>query len=170
MKHIILNLSLFSSFVFLASCQQNERYEDSKFILKAADAGMLEVKLGKLAAGHASSNKIRALGKHMASDHSKANAELLALAEEKRLKLPTLLSEKSTHIYDSLATKKGAEFDQEYAALMVKDHKKVIEEFKEEAAYGKDPELKEWASQKIPVLEHHLQMSESSLEGLEAMK
>jgi putative membrane protein len=44
---------------------------------------------------------------------------------------------------------------------MVKDHKKVVAEFKREASQGQDSELKNWASTTLPELQQHLQMAET---------
>ncbi len=45
---------------------------------------------------------------------------------------------------------------------MVKDHKEDIDAFKKEADKGNDPDLKQWASGKVPTLEHHLDMARSA--------
>jgi putative membrane protein len=135
---------------------------DTKWAVMVADAGMLEEKLGHLAMKNGSNAKIKELGKHMVDDHSKANAELKALAAKRNITLPTQLSDKSQKDYDALAKKTGAEFDKDYAKAMVKDHKMVIEAFEKEAEKGNDAELKAWAASKLATLKHHLQMSEEA--------
>jgi len=49
---------------------------------------------------------------------------------------------------------------------MVKDHKDVVEMFKKAQENSKDPELKAWASEKLPTLEHHLSMAERMKESV----
>lgn len=68
--------------------------------------------------------------------------------------------------YDNMAKLGKAEFEQKYTDYMVKDHKEDIEEFKKEANDGKDPELKAFAGNTIPVLEHHLQMAEQAQQAV----
>jgi putative membrane protein len=133
---------------------------DSTFVADAADAGMLEVQLGKLAASNGSSAEIKKFGENMVKDHSKANDELKALAQKKGINIPTNLSPKSRKTYQDLSKKKGADFDKAYAELMVKDHQEVITKFKQQSQSGNDQELKAWAQSKIGTLEHHLMMAQ----------
>ena len=46
---------------------------------------------------------------------------------------------------------------------MVKDHRTDVAEFKKEAASGKDPEVKAFASKTLPTLEEHLKLAEQTL-------
>jgi putative membrane protein len=65
-----------------------------------------------------------------------------------------------------MSEKTGADFDKEYCDLMVKDHKDVVDMFKKARDNAKDPDLKTWASEKLPTLEHHLTMAEQMKEGV----
>jgi putative membrane protein len=135
---------------------------DSEFAVSAADGGLLEVKLGELALINASAPEIKAFGQSMVDDHSKANSELATLAAQKQISIPPTLSEKNQTQYDDLSKIKGSEFDKAYAKFMVEDHKEDIEAFKKEAEKGTDAELKAWAADKVPTLEHHLMMAEAA--------
>ena len=53
---------------------------DEKFVKEAAQGGMMEVELGRLAADKAASDDVKQFGKRMVDDHSKANDELMTLA------------------------------------------------------------------------------------------
>ena len=135
---------------------------DSEFAMKAAEGGLLEVRLGELAQNQASSSKVKEFGQQMITDHSKANSELQELAKQKNISIPTSLSEDKQKKVDDFASKKGAEFDKAYSSYMVKDHKEDIDEFEKEADKGNDPELKAWAAKTLPTLKHHLMMAEEA--------
>ena len=135
---------------------------DAAFAVAAADGGQLEVDLGKMAVKQGMSKQIKALGAMMEKDHSKANAELKAIAMSKNITLPDALSDKSQKMKDDLAAKKGADFDKAYADLMVSDHKEDIDDFKKEADKGMDATLMAFAKNTLPTLEHHLMMSEQA--------
>jgi putative membrane protein len=141
--------------------------DDSKFAVDAADGGMFEVKLGKLAKEKATTESAKKLAEHMVKDHSKANDELKVLAGKKNITLPDRLSEKLQNEYDRLSEKKGTDFDKAYIDCMVKDHKSDIAEFKKESEKGKDSEVSAWAMDKIPTLEHHLHMAKEAQEAME---
>jgi putative membrane protein len=144
--------------------------KDTEFAVAAADGGLLEVQLGELAATSASSPQVKQFANMMVDEHSKANEELKTLAKEKNISLPTTLSEKNQERYNDLAKKSGDEFDEAYIDLMVKDHKKDLDEFKKEADKGNDMAIAAWAAGKVPVLQHHLEMAESAQETLKNNK
>ena len=145
----------------------NAALEDgSEFAVTAADAGMMEVQLATLALTKASSVKVKEFAQTMVDDHSKANQELKALAQKKNITLPTTLSDKHQKKFDEMSEKTGADFDKEYCDLMVKDHKDVVDMFKKAQDNAKDPDLKVWASEKLPTLEHHLTMAERMKESV----
>jgi putative membrane protein len=62
--------------------------DDRKFIMEAAHDGMMEVKMGRMAADKASNADVKAFGQRMVDDHSRANTELMALASQKGVTLP----------------------------------------------------------------------------------
>jgi putative membrane protein len=156
----------------VAEDQNEEKFDNaaledgSEFAVTAADAGMMEVQLGTLALTNASSGKVKEFAQTMVDDHSKANEELKALAQKKNITLPAALSDKHQKKYDEMSEKTGADFDKEYCDLMVKDHKDVVDMFKKARDNAKDPDLKTWASEKLPALEHHLTMAEQMKEGV----
>lgn len=92
---------------------------DKKFILLAAEGGMMEAQLGQYAIQKAESPKVRDLGKVMVGDHSKANEELRGLASRKKTSLPANLSDKKQKEVNALKEKKGRDFDEAYSKFMV---------------------------------------------------
>lgn len=135
--------------------------DDTEFAVDAADGGLLEVKLGELAQTHGTSPAVKEFGKMMVAEHGKANEELTTLATQKNISLPASLSADNQKKVDDLATKKGKDFDKAYATLMVDDHKDDLDDFKEAAKDGKDPEVKSWAAGKVATLEHHLEKAQA---------
>ena len=135
---------------------------DRKFMEKAAQGGMAEVKLGELATQKAQSDDVKKFGQRMVDDHSKANEQLKQVASTKGVTLPTETDKSSQHEYDKLSRMSGARFDREYMDHMVSDHKKDISEFEKEAKSGKDADVKQFASSTLPVLQEHLQLAQSA--------
>jgi putative membrane protein len=156
----------------IAEEQNEEKFDSSRiendveFATDAADASLLEVKLGDLAQTKGSSAQVKELGKMMVADHTKATEELAALAGQKNISLPQTLSEKSQKKFDDLASKTGVDFDKEYSKAMVEGHKDVLSKFKKESEDGKDTDLRSWAEGKLPVLQHHLSMAEQTEEAV----
>jgi putative membrane protein len=115
---------------------------DRDFAGRAASGGVAEVALGKLAQERASNDAVRQFGQRMATDHGKANKELLQMAESKGVSLSTELDSRHKQVRDKLAKLSGNAFDRAYMSEMVKDHKNDVAEFKKQADKGKDPQLK----------------------------
>jgi len=124
--------------------------KDKAFMKKAAKGGMMEVAMGKMAEQNGQSDDVKAFGKRMVADHSKANDELMALAEKKGVKLPP---EKPA---------KGWTSDKDYIDMMVKDHTKVLAEFQDEAKNGTDSDLKNFAERTAKTIEKHLDLAKET--------
>jgi putative membrane protein len=129
---------------------------DDKFAMKAAQGGLAEVALGKLAVQKAGSPDVKAFGQRMIDDHSKANDQLMAVAKQESLTLPMTMDPKDQATYNKLSALSGAAFDKAYVSDMVKDHEKDIADFRKEANDGTDPGIKGFASQTAPILQSHL--------------
>ncbi len=134
---------------------------DNHFVMEAAAGGMAEVKLGQLAADKGSSDFVKQFGQKMVTDHSKANDDLKAVAQKDNITLPTDVMPKDQALYDRLSKLSGKQFDTAYVAAMKKDHAKDIADFKKEASMGKNPDVKSFASQTLPVVQSHMQMLQS---------
>jgi putative membrane protein len=135
---------------------------DVSFAINAVQGGLAEVELGKLAVEKANSPDVRAFGQKMVDDHTKANGQLTAIAQKEEITFPATLNAEDQQLYNKLQHMSGAMFDKAYMKAMVKDHKQDVKEFKKEAKKGKDPQIKSFASETLPVLESHLEMAKST--------
>jgi putative membrane protein len=128
------------------------------FAKDAAQGGMAEVLLGRLAAERGASPAVREFGQQMVTDHSKANAELMQIAGRKNIQLPTEVKSDQKSEQDKLSKLTGADFDKEYVDYMTKDHEEDASEFQKQSQSGGDAEIKAFAAKTLPVIQHHLQM------------
>jgi putative membrane protein len=128
--------------------------------MEAAEGGMAEVELGKLATQNAESAQVKQFGQRMVDDHTKANDELKKVAEQKGVTLPTQLSAKDQASKDKLSKLKGEQFDRAYMHDMVKDHKTDVAEFQKASTTAKDSDVKNFAAQTLPTLEDHLKQAQ----------
>jgi putative membrane protein len=126
---------------------------DRDFMKKAAEGGMEEVEMGRMAEQQGKSAEVKAFGKRMVTDHSKANSELMALASRKGVKLPTHGPKKETM--------RGDNFDKQYISDMVKDHEKDLAEFQREASNGSDPDVKAFATRNAKVIQKHFELAKA---------
>jgi putative membrane protein len=190
MKKNFLNVLIMVLAVFFISCegkktedskdlaeeQNDENLKDSgtkkdaEFAVEAADGGLYEVQVATLALTKATSTRVKQFAQMMVDDHGSANTELKALAAQKNIILPDVMSEKCQKKYYDLDQKKAEDFDKEYVDLMIKDHKDDIDKFEKEADKGEDGEVKSWAAGKLATLRHHLEEAERIKDDLKNKK
>jgi putative membrane protein len=134
---------------------------DRKFMETAAQHGIAEVALGRIAAEKARSPEVKQFGERMVQDHTKANQQLMQLAQQKGVQLPKETDGKHKRMMESMSKMSADKFDREYMEEMVDDHKKDIGQFREAAKDAKDPDVKNFAATTLPVLEEHHKMAQS---------
>lgn len=136
--------------------------DSNKFAANAAQGGLAEVEMGRLAAERAADPAVKEFGQRMTTDHSRAEAELRSLAQKKGLNLPADVDSSQRSELDKLAKLSGAQFDKEYMSTMVKDHETDVKDFETQAQQGGDPDIKAFANKTLPILKQHLEMARAA--------
>jgi len=173
---LVVTLAAFAAFVILAP-PSSARHRvgaaskvtaATKFMKGAAQGGMAEVQLGKLAAQKADSADVKEFGQRMVDDHSKAGDELKQLASDKGVTLPTEIPSKEQKLMNRLQGLSGPAFDKAYMEAMVKDHEHDVNAFRNASQKGPDADVKAWAAKTLPTLQDHLQMARQTAEKVGA--
>ena len=131
---------------------------DAKFTTQAAVGGMAEVELGKLALEKSSNPQVKEFATMMVKDHGMANTELMAIAKQKNITLPSTVDDEHKKKMDDLSKKTGADFDKAYVSAMVYGHKSTLKLMEDESKDGKDADLKSFATKTAPIVQSHLVM------------
>jgi putative membrane protein len=139
-----------------ATTQASNRISDKQFLVKAAQGGMTEVQLGKLAQEKAASPDVKQFGSKMVADHSRANDQLNTVAAKEGVTVPTKLDSKHQAMVDHLQRLSGPAFDKAYVKMMVRDHETDAAEFRQASANAQNPDVKTFASDTLKVIESHL--------------
>jgi putative membrane protein len=141
-----------------AAQQPQSLTSDSAFIARAASAGLLQVKLGKLVEKKGSSTSVVEFGKRMVTDYSKTNEELKTAAKNAGFLAPVLLRH-DQQIFDRFNTMGRSSFDKNYMAEMVKQHDEEVRLFRGESTGGRIQSLKQLASRMLPAMEQRLSLA-----------
>jgi putative membrane protein len=152
----LYSAALAMSLAFYASVAFAADNPDATFYKKAAEGGLAEVELGKLAQDKSPTAGVKEYGAMMVTDHSAANDKLKAIAAKKNIKLPTSPSVGQMATKTKLEVLSGDAFDKSYIKGMVEDHQEDIKEFQAEATSGQDPDAKAYAAATLPTLQAHL--------------
>jgi len=133
--------------------------KDQQFLRHAASDGLAEVQLGQMAAERATSPEVQRFAQRMVADHTKANQELMALAQSKNISISKETDKQHQKTAEAIAKKQGANFDRAYMRQMVTAHEKAVQLFSTAAKEGYNTDIKAFASQTLPTLQEHLQMA-----------
>jgi putative membrane protein len=162
MKHsvsvVLTALFLLGAHEAHATSNAHESAEQT-FVTKAAQAGLVEVELGKLAQMRSADPGVKSFAAQMVKDHEKVNAELRALAEAKKLNVPNQLDRESARIMHRMSARPPSEFDGAFGSQMVEAHEAAITLFSDAAAL-RDKDLVAFAEKMLPTLLHHRQLAE----------
>ena len=129
---------------------------DQNFIDRAALGTSTEVELGRLARTRALSPTVRAFADRIITDHRQAHARLRTL--ERRLQMA---AGRVTLPPNRLTTLSGEDFDRQFMADQVQNHREAIQLFQDEARVGQDPRLRKYATDNLPMLRRNLQEAEA---------
>lgn len=138
---------------------------DSMFLNKATMGGLAEVQAGQLAEQKGSRPDVKQFANQMVKDHGEANSEMAQLASAKGVTIPAVPDAQHAAAMQRLSQLSGTQFDRQYMKGQVTDHKTTVALFKQEANSGRDPQLRAYAQKYLPILQHHLQMAESTSVG-----
>ena len=139
------------------TANSNVAVVQDNFWINAAQSGMAEVELGKLAAQKATNAEVKKFAQMMVADHTKANDELKTLAAKNNVKLPTELSSAHKSMLEKLQGLSGAEFDKAYVDGQVDDHETAVD-LMEDNAGNSNADIKAFATKSLPVMQSHLKM------------
>lgn len=134
---------------------------DRNALTDMAMANMAEVATAKLALGKTKLPEIRGYAQRMIDDHTKAQAEVQALAKAKGVELPTELNAKYKAKSALLGALNGEIFERTYIKQAGRsDHRDTHGKLKDSMDDVKDADIKALVMKMRPVVEQHLLMAD----------
>jgi putative membrane protein len=134
----------------------DSKNSDESFFKNAAEGGLAEVNVGKLAEDKGTTLAIKDFGGMMVKDHSTADQKLWSLAASKNIDLPKTPGVEQQAARDRLKLLPGDAFDKAYIKNQIDAHRDIIALFKKEIASGHDPQARQFASATLPNVQQHL--------------
>ncbi|EJN37902.1 putative outer membrane protein [Pseudomonas sp. GM84] len=159
MSNPFLKLAGVTLLVSMASFHVQAASSDD-FVDAATEAGIAEVVTGNLAQEKSQSADIKQFAQQMVTDHTKANQKLGDIARKLDISVPdeAALTDK---VKKMILEWREESFDKSYVNNQVDAHEKAVELFKKEATSSDKPELKAFASDALPTLQHHLEQAKA---------
>lgn len=140
--------------------------QDQEFLKQAAQANLSEILTGKLALKKTISTETSELSQTVIDDHTKANADLEAIAKKSGIILPKTPDMKQIGVSAELTVLTAETFERQYLKRMVEAHQAAISLFETQITKGTSPELKNYASFYLPQLKMHYQAFEKQANRL----
>lgn len=130
---------------------------DYRFAMRAAESGLAEVQLSTLALKQSTNPQVRDFAQQMLRDHSEMNAQLMRLATDRGIVLPSRLTPKDQASLDFLSRQSGARFDQHFLRHQARMHTEAQTLFQEAASGADDSGIGGFFAAHSPHITRHLE-------------
>ena len=153
--------------LFILSCNKNDsnpndiNQTDRDFIFHASFANAGELGISALADTASTDSTIIDFAGHMVAEHTSIEKNFTAIAGGFSYYTADSLNAENLALQEQLLTLSGRAFDSVYIHSRVKNHVDMIAMFTEEKNNGLSPQIKNFASSVLPILQTHLQMADS---------
>jgi putative membrane protein len=125
--------------------------DDISFFRAAAESGRKEVSLARDALPSLKNPELKRIAEMLVNDHSNANARLLKIAESKGWSVPAPPTESPPSSGAVIS-----DFDAQWTTDMIAGHERSVALYRAQAQAGEDPDLRRYARETLPTIEHHL--------------
>jgi putative membrane protein len=135
--------------------------QDATFLQRAMAMGRLEVVHAQAALDDAQRTDTKTAARTLLEDHQRAHQQLQQLASRKGWNVPAE-AESAESDQARMASSAGNFDDDRFMAEQIRMHRDAISLYRAQASSGSDPDLRQFASDQLPHLEHHLEMLQGS--------
>jgi putative membrane protein len=125
--------------------------DDVAFVKQATESGRKEVGAAQGALSQLKNPELKRIAEMLVSDHSNANARLSKLAEAKGWPVPAPQS-----AAPPASGTAASDFDAKWTADMIAGHERSVALYRAQAQGGDDKDLRQYARDTLPTIEHHL--------------
>ena len=126
--------------------------DDVSFVRRATESGRKEIASAREAVPQLKSPELKRMAEMLVQDHTAANAKLSKIAETKGWPLPAPQAAAAPPPEGAA----GGSFDDKWTAEMIAGHERSVALYRAQAQGGKDQDLRKYASDTLPTIEHHL--------------
>ena len=127
--------------------------DDVTFVKRATESGRKEVAAARDALPQLKAPELKRIAEMLVQDHSNANAKLSKIAESKGW----ASARRPQPAAPPPAGTASGDFDQKWTAEMIAGHETSIALYRAQAQGGEDQDLRKYARDTLPTIEHHLE-------------
>ncbi|WP_216324175.1 DUF4142 domain-containing protein [Deinococcus aestuarii] len=130
---------------------------DVLFMEVASMSNLTEITTSQLALQKSTNQNVRAYAQQMITEHTRAQAELRALANAKGVRIADKPGADQRLQYNRLTTLSGAAFDAAYKNVQVGGHQMTLDLIETYRSVGKDQQALAYAAKIQPAVARHLE-------------
>ena len=129
---------------------------DQSYINAAAANDAAEIQSSQLAATKARSARVKQFAAKMVSDHTAADQQLMTIAQSKGFTPDATPPQMAQDMMAKLSADRPVAFDRDYLRGQVAAHQMAVKAFQDEIANGQDTDVKQFATNTLPIIQQHL--------------
>lgn len=136
-------------------------FGEKNFVSKGLEGDQSEIQMGQVAQQKSQSNDVKQLAQKLVNDHTQMDEKWFKpLAQQLGVSEPKGPSKKDKKMTEKMQSLSSSDFDTQYLTMMLKDHKKDLKDFQDEANAAQDPSVKQVAQQGASLISQHIQLIE----------
>jgi len=129
---------------------------EQDFMMKASEANLAEIDMARIALEKSDNSDVRDYANMIRSDHTSALKDLADLMKQKNVSQPRTLAAETQQDINRMSNLTGPDLDREFMNMMVSDHQKIVEMFRDQQAIVQNADVKDYVDDFLPELEMHL--------------
>jgi putative membrane protein len=133
---------------------------EQDFMTKAVQANMAEIEAARMALQKSGNSDVKDYANMIKRDHTNALEDLTDLMKDKNVQQPKTIAADTEQDISRMNTLSGGEFDREFVNMMVSDHQKAIELFRDQQSSAQNRDVKKYVDDVLPKLEMHLEKAQ----------
>jgi putative membrane protein len=125
--------------------------DDISFLARATEDARKEITAAREALPQLNDPELKRVAEALLEDHADANARMAKIAEQKMWPLPVQQRREAPP-----AGTATADFDANWTDDMISAHERSVALYSAQAQGGEDPDLRKYARETLPTIQHHL--------------
>jgi putative membrane protein len=138
------------------SLSQSER----DFMMEAAQADLAEIDMAQVALQNSGTGDVKDFANMIKSDHTSALEDLTELMKDTNVPQPKSIPVELQQDISRMRSLTGGEFDREFVNMIVSEHQKAIEMFRDQQSTAQNQDVKKYVEDTLPTLEMHLEKAQ----------
>jgi putative membrane protein len=133
---------------------------EQDFMTEAAQADLAEIDMAQIALQNSATGEVRDFANMIKSDHTSALGDLAELMKGKNVPQPKSVPARTQQDIGRMKTLTGGEFDREFVNMIVSEHQKAVEMFRDQQSTAQNEDVKKYVEDTLPILEMHLEKAQ----------